>query len=219
MDPGTEAAKPHSRRAGAERTRVAILETARGLFAEAGYRGTSVADIAEAAGLAPGTIYVHFKNKADLLAEVIRSTEPNDLVLSPEELSRISVAEMFSEIAAISIRQAETNAAFLTSMAHEARKFPETRADFYRQVMLRPMQAVAGLLAHVPGCAELDESDRRALAHVFLSAAVFTVVEQEILGGAECDPIDIERVPALLGLLLEGGVGGISGENRTKRKR
>src|SRR5262245_38017465 len=55
------------RREQAEATRQAILEAAERLFAARGYAGTSVAEIAEAAGVALKTVYAAFGTKADVL--------------------------------------------------------------------------------------------------------------------------------------------------------
>lgn len=59
-----------ARRADAVRNRTAILEAAKRLVAE---QGTEVAmgEIARVAGVAVGTLYRHFPNKADLLAAVV----------------------------------------------------------------------------------------------------------------------------------------------------
>ena len=51
--------------------RAAILAAARAAFAERGYRNATIAEIAEATGLAEGTIYKHFANKQDLLLQVM----------------------------------------------------------------------------------------------------------------------------------------------------
>jgi AcrR family transcriptional regulator len=45
-----------------------ILDAARRVFAERGFRGTTIADIAEAAGIALGTVYLYFPSKDDLFA-------------------------------------------------------------------------------------------------------------------------------------------------------
>jgi TetR/AcrR family transcriptional regulator, cholesterol catabolism regulator len=42
------------------------------LFAEKGYHGTSVGDLAEAMGVQKGSLYAHIESKADLLWEVAR---------------------------------------------------------------------------------------------------------------------------------------------------
>lgn len=47
-------------------TRNLLLDTAERVFAQKGVSRTSLADIAEAAGLTRGAIYWHFKNKIDL---------------------------------------------------------------------------------------------------------------------------------------------------------
>ncbi len=53
-------------------TRVAVLEAALRLFAEQGYAGTSVRDIAKVVALKPATLYSHFPSKAHILAEIVR---------------------------------------------------------------------------------------------------------------------------------------------------
>ncbi|WP_369310263.1 multidrug efflux transporter transcriptional repressor AcrR [Providencia rettgeri] len=50
----------------AEKTRQEIIEAAIKTFSERGVSATSLADIAQAAGVTRGAIYWHFKNKVDL---------------------------------------------------------------------------------------------------------------------------------------------------------
>ena len=61
-----------ARRRSQEATRNALIEAAAGLFAAHGSAGTRTADIARAAGVAVGTVYLHFKDKDALLKEVLR---------------------------------------------------------------------------------------------------------------------------------------------------
>jgi AcrR family transcriptional regulator len=81
------AARP--RRKG-ERTAERILDTAERLFAERGYTGTHLRDVADAAGLRIPSLYNHFTSKDALYAAVLeRGIKPvlealSDYVQSPE---------------------------------------------------------------------------------------------------------------------------------------
>jgi AcrR family transcriptional regulator len=54
-----------------ERSRGAILDAALRLFSEQGYRGTSIREIAEAAGLSTGNLYHHFPDKETLFRTLL----------------------------------------------------------------------------------------------------------------------------------------------------
>lgn len=63
-------------------TRASLLELAGELFAEQGYVQTSIRDIARRGSVTSGAIYGHFRNKADLLVEVINLRTANELEAS-----------------------------------------------------------------------------------------------------------------------------------------
>ena len=50
----------------------AILDAAKGAFADKGFEGTSIADIARTAQISDGLVYRYFRNKRELLYEVLR---------------------------------------------------------------------------------------------------------------------------------------------------
>jgi AcrR family transcriptional regulator len=54
-------------------TRERLLRAAQELIEEGGYAGASVAQVAERAGVAAGTLYRHFESKEDLFVEVFRA--------------------------------------------------------------------------------------------------------------------------------------------------
>lgn len=54
-------------------TRGRVLEASLGLFAERGYAGTSIRDIAGAVGIQSATLYGHFPSKEHILAELARA--------------------------------------------------------------------------------------------------------------------------------------------------
>ena len=61
----------HTARARIEAKESSILDAAETIFAEAGFDGAKVSDIARAASVAEGTVYLYYKNKQDLLAGVV----------------------------------------------------------------------------------------------------------------------------------------------------
>jgi len=50
-----------------------IIETAMAFFGSKGYRNTTIKDIAQEVGIAPGTIYTYYSDKNDLFEEAIRT--------------------------------------------------------------------------------------------------------------------------------------------------
>ena len=54
--------------------RDAILRAATDVFAERGYFNAQVADVARAAGVAAGTVYLYFRSKDDLLVSIFEKT-------------------------------------------------------------------------------------------------------------------------------------------------
>ncbi|WP_030154696.1 TetR/AcrR family transcriptional regulator [Glycomyces sp. NRRL B-16210] len=65
-------------------TRTALLDAARSRFAEHGFDGTSVRDIAADAGVDATLIFRYFGSKKDLFAEAIRAEVPEDIGTDPD---------------------------------------------------------------------------------------------------------------------------------------
>ena len=80
----------------ARQTRRAILESARRLFLDRGYAGTTVVAVAEAAGVSVETVYKAFGNKAGLVKGVFDVAIVGDQEPVPM-LQRESVARMRAE--------------------------------------------------------------------------------------------------------------------------
>src|SRR5690348_4933189 len=53
-----------------EQTRSRLLDAALRSFAARGFHGTGTRDIAEAAGMSPAAVYVHYRTKEELLFEL-----------------------------------------------------------------------------------------------------------------------------------------------------
>lgn len=71
--PLADAARPE--RADAARNRQRVLESARRLFAERGVRAVTMTDVAEAAGVAKGTVFHRFGDRAGLALALVDEAE------------------------------------------------------------------------------------------------------------------------------------------------
>ncbi len=99
-----------------------ITEAAIAVFAEKGYRSSRVSDVAQAAGVADGTIYLYFKNKEDLLLSIF------------EEKMELLLSELHADLANIGC-PLEKIRAYVTSHFDLLRTHPELAQVF--QVELR----------------------------------------------------------------------------------
>ena len=64
--------RKNSGNAGADVPRDRILRAAARLFREKGYKGTTVREVAEAAGIQSGSLFHHFASKEEMLLEIMR---------------------------------------------------------------------------------------------------------------------------------------------------
>jgi AcrR family transcriptional regulator len=69
----------------AQQTRRRVLESARELFVERGYAGTTVAAVAADAGVSPETIYLSLGGKRGLLEGVMEITGPHESAVEDED--------------------------------------------------------------------------------------------------------------------------------------
>src|SRR5437870_296824 len=82
----SEVPRPQSKR---ER----ILRAAIDVFAQSGYFNAKVSEIARAAGVADGTIYLYFDGKEDLLISIFREHTRNYLQSLERDLANVNRAE------------------------------------------------------------------------------------------------------------------------------
>jgi AcrR family transcriptional regulator len=75
-------------------TRNRIIESATELFAEQGYAGVSVREVAARSGVSSGAIYATFRGKADLLIEALRASIAVDLADVPVDVLTLPLPQI-----------------------------------------------------------------------------------------------------------------------------
>ena len=69
------AERPNQRALAKQRTREKIVAAAKTLFAERGYEGATIRDIAKAAGMSTGAVFASFTDKSDLFTEIAEAEQ------------------------------------------------------------------------------------------------------------------------------------------------
>lgn len=187
-----------------QQARRRILEAASQHFARFGYRRANIGDIAKDAGVGKGTVYLHFKNKKDLLLACL-SKEKEQLV-----------PELESVMAQPAEQQLE---AYLKTILHFSLKAPLGRAllrgdreiealvdDLGSEMMDQNRGQGAALVSTFiePLAPHLTETEREELAAVMnvMGYLCAHLDEPAVLG------IQVDRFVQLLAGLITRGVAG-----------
>lgn len=125
-------------------TRSAILNKAADLFAENGYAGTSMSDLADVLGLSKAAIYHHFESKESILMTLVESTfrDMGALVREVESLpaSKVIPSEVLTQFAEILFAHRKVVSLVLFQLPAELRTPGIERRDY----MVRLQELLAG---------------------------------------------------------------------------
>jgi AcrR family transcriptional regulator len=150
------------------RTRAAILEAARGCYAATTTGSVTVDALMQAAGLAKGTFYVHFKDLAELEAELGAAlVEEIDERLQPARLATRDPLTRLATAMTIMLRDLAAQPARARIAAHAATRID----DFGRAVHVRLREDLAA--AQAAGRLTLPSNDlaARIVSAIFVQAA------------------------------------------------
>ncbi|HEV8063904.1 MAG TPA: TetR family transcriptional regulator [Acidimicrobiales bacterium] len=116
-----------ARRAGVatKDTKAQLIDAAAAAFAESGYDGTRVADIARTAGLTTGAIYAHYGNKADLLLEALRAHSEGALAELMSEQGGLGVLEVLSNLGRRIMQRTDSSLPLLLEALCASRREPQ----------------------------------------------------------------------------------------------
>ena len=144
--------KPNKLGARAQRSserRDAILAAALEEFAASGFAATRLDDVARRAGVAKGTIYLHFADKDALFQELIRSQlSPVVGVLVEASHSDIPIRMVAERLIDVFVREifGTRRKDVVRLIITEGPRFPKVAEFYYREVVSRAMGAMRELL-------------------------------------------------------------------------
>ncbi|HEY2509159.1 MAG TPA: TetR family transcriptional regulator [Streptosporangiaceae bacterium] len=156
----------------AAQTRERLLHAAADAFAERGYDGTRVADIAAAAGVSNGAMYAHFASKADLLAAALQAHGPRKLAEMFAADPSQSVTELLLFIGRGLLDCPDAEGSLIVEGLVAARR-DEDVAGLMRGEMVARAEWLAALVRVAQAGGELAEDlSPNALAHFCLLLAM-----------------------------------------------
>jgi AcrR family transcriptional regulator len=177
-----------SSRAHGRRTLVGLLDAAVAEFTAYGYHGARMNRIARRAGTAHGTLYVYFKDKADLLAAVYEDVnaelEPVLLampVLDPTEAGFAAVRAWVGEVCAVFQRHGAVLRALADAMGDEDQS----------EAGLAALRSLARTSAHIAerirasGASGLDPNIAALCVWALIEGANGSVFRGELLVGTD----------------------------------
>jgi AcrR family transcriptional regulator len=168
-----------------ESTRERIVTEAIRLFAAQGYRGTTVGEIEEAAGLAPraGGLYKHFRSKEEVLEAGIERHVSEMDVIQPA-LEMLPLGDPRAELTLIGrfgLTELSNEMPLMKVVQKDGDQFPELAAKVNARIIARGHEQAKTVIGRLLGDA-LDEREVAALASVALGSLVGYRVEEAMFG-------------------------------------
>ena len=126
-------------------TRQAILDAALDEFAANGFAGARLDDVARRAGVAKGTIYVHFRDKETLFEELVRaSLGPFVGALESAPVADLPLRAFAEQLIDAFVREivGTRRKDVLRLIISEGDRFPQLAHIYYREVVKRAIVAL-----------------------------------------------------------------------------
>ena len=150
-----------------QQTRQLIADTAARLFAERGFDGVSVAEIARTAQLSEVTVFNYFPTKGDLVFGRMEFVEERLVAAIEQRASRESIAAAFSRVLLADVDQLDARAEVIARAAAVIRASPTLQAH-EREITERYTARLATALAAEAGM-DHDDIEARAVASALMA--------------------------------------------------
>ncbi len=166
-------------------TRERIVTEAMRLFADQGFRGTTVGEIAEAAGLAPraGGLYKHFRSKEEVLEAGIER-HVSEIELIEPALEQLPLADPRAELMVIgrwTLEELGNEMPLMKVVQKDGDRFPELVAKVRERIIARGHRQGVAVVGRLLGDV-LDERQVAALASLALGGLVGYRIEEAMFG-------------------------------------
>jgi AcrR family transcriptional regulator len=178
--------------------RAAIVEAAMEEFVARGFAATRLDDIAKRAGVAKGTIYLHFKDKESMFEELIRTALVPLIgrMASPAPLHG-SVREAVEGFAQMFIREIASTPRgdIVRLIMAEGPRFPAIADFYFREVVSRGIAGMRALIDLAITRGEIRNKELARYPQIMVAPALIAVIWQSLFSRhSPLDAADMLRV-------------------------
>lgn len=195
-----------------------ITAAALEVFAEKGFAGAKLDDIAERAGVSKGALYLYFETKDDIFRAVVRdAVAPN---FQAVQQAAESFDGPFAELAPMILARAARlmSGSKLPAVAKmvigESRNFPDLARVWHDTIVFVALNVMTGLVARAQARGEVRPGDPRLYAFSLMGPMVMGALFCEVFGEVASEPLDLDALAAqharivLHGMLVDKGGAG-----------
>jgi AcrR family transcriptional regulator len=189
-----------------EETQARILKAAEKLFAKRGYGATTTRELAEAAGVAEGTLFRHFENKKAILVEVATRGWMEILSDLLTELSEMASYKAVAQVMRKRMLSLNANTDMLRVCFMEAQFHPELRDRIQAEVIDKMTDVTEAFFQTAMDRGTYRKMNPRVVARIFLGMFTVSGFSQSTLSDEASSPNDMKEMAETLADIFLNGV-------------
>jgi AcrR family transcriptional regulator len=183
-----------------------ILNSAQRLFAKHGYGGTTTRDLAQAAGVAEGTLFRHFESKKAILIEVATRGWVELLTDLLTELSEMGSYKAVAQVMRRRMLNLTANTDMLRVCFMEAQFHPELRDRVQAEVISKMTDVAEAFFETAMERGIYRPLKPRVVARIFLGMFTVAGFSQMTLADEANSPQDMKELAETLADIFLNGV-------------
>ncbi|MEH2263084.1 TetR/AcrR family transcriptional regulator [Nostoc sp.] len=187
-------------------TRTRILEAAQRLFASKGFDGTTTRDLAQAAGVAEGTLFRHFPNKKAILVEVATSGWVEILTDLLTELSEMGSYKAVAQVMRRRMWNFQKNADLMRVCFMEVQFHPDLRDRIQLEVITKMTDVGEAFFQTAMDKGIYRQTDAKLVAKVFLGMFAIAGFSNNTIIEPDASPQQMQEMAEGLADIFLNGV-------------
>ena len=173
-------------------TREAILAAALDEFSARGFAAARLDDVARRAGVAKGTIYVHFRDKETLFEELVRSAlVPVILAAEAAPMADLPLRQFAERLIDTFVRDiyGTRRKDVLRLIITEGERFPQLAHIYYREVITRALAMLRGVVRRAVERGEIADDALLRFPQLLIAPGLVAIIWDALFSRFE--PLDV----------------------------